>query len=136
MKSYRIRTVVGGSVAFFVGGSVITFEIEDVSTGNREYYTLFGADFGFSLPWKLFNNAASHLTSGWTDFTANVGIKDFHGYVIVKSASLKAGIGGEGMVLDFITGPAAGTQVSGIGWGTGISAGVTATHGYMMYRGD
>ncbi len=119
----------GGGLSFFVGGSVVTFEVEELTSRTQAYYTLMGADFG--VGYKV---APLQGPSSWTGFEARCGLRDFHGYAILKSGSVAVGAGVGIMVLDFITGPAAGLQISGVGWLTGVGASAIATHGYMMLR--
>ncbi len=130
-KKYQIRTIAAGGLSVFVGGSATTFEIQEIDTGASAYYTLFGADFGVG-----FKAGGAQGVSSWTAFQSNASIKDFHGYVIVKAASANLVVGVGGMDMDFITGPAAGLKINGVGWSTGLGASINATHGWMKYRGD
>jgi hypothetical protein len=111
-----------------VGGSVTTFEIERIGSGGHAFYTLAGFDCAFGL------KAAMQGPSDWTTFYSDRSINDFHGYVVVKAASLTLGIGCGGMDLTFVTGPAAGLKINGLGWSTGMNLGVGATHGMMIFR--
>src|ERR1035437_3782096 len=122
---YRIRTVAGGGFAVPIGGSVTTFEIEDIAGHQSRYYTLFGVEFGFGV------RAGTAGPSSWTEFAANCGLEDFHGYVTLTHASAVAGVGVGGISMYFAGGPASGVRINGIGWSTGVDLSAGATHGWM-----
>jgi hypothetical protein len=128
-RRYRIRTVAGGGLSVFVGASVTTFQVEDTEVQQAVYYTLAGADFGFG-----FKAGGLQGPSSWTDFTTDKGLHDFHGYVTVVSASVNVIGGGGAFNMNFVNGPAAGLTINGIGWGTGLGASFTGTHGWMKLR--
>ncbi len=125
MSEFEIRTIAGGGVSVAVGASVVTFEVRPRGTEGRAIYTLWGVDFGFGA------KGGAQGPSSWTQFSARCGLDGFHGYVTVLAAAAAAGVGIGGMTLDFVTGPAAGTRVTGIGWNTGLALGAAATHGWM-----
>jgi hypothetical protein len=54
--------------------------------------------------------------------------------VIVTSIGGSLGGGLSAMKMDFVTGPAAGTSVKGMGWSTGLGASLTSTYGWMKRR--
>jgi len=130
---FKIRTIAGGGIGFTLGGEFITFEIEHMATGKRQYYSYLGggASFGFII------NLSSSGPSSWTEFSveaSNLTEESFYGYLIIKSATAKAGVGGGGFVLSWITGPAANEEVPGAGWESGVAFGVEALHGAMWRR--
>ncbi|HYW48237.1 MAG TPA: hypothetical protein VE959_35565 [Bryobacteraceae bacterium] len=127
-RRYRIRTIAGGGISAGVGGSVTTFEVQDIDAKQSVYYTLVGADFGFGF------KGAGSGPSSWTEFSSPRGLKDFHGYVTVISVSAAAGVGGGASQINYVTGPAAGLTINGAGWGTGLNASFGATHGWMKLR--
>jgi hypothetical protein len=128
MPQYRIRTVAGGAFSVGVGGSVTTFEIEDLVSRQRAFYTLAGIDFSLGF------RAGSQGPSSWTTFVSNAGLKDFHGYVTLTSLAAVAGVGAGAFRMSFVTGPSKGLMIPGIGWSTGLGAGLTGTHGWMKSR--
>ena len=129
MANYRIRTIVGGGLSIYVGASVTTFEVENLRTRESAYYTFSGIDFGFG-----FKVGGIQGPSSWTEFSWGCGIRDFHGYVTVVSASLTVGIGAGLFDMSFVNGPAAGLAIPGVGWGSGLSASVVGSHGWMRLR--
>jgi hypothetical protein len=128
VKRYRIRTIAGGGLSVFVGGSATTFEVEDTDARQSVYYTLAGVDFGFGF------KGGAQGPSSWTEFSSDKDLRDFHGYVTLVSASAAVGAGGGGFRMSFVNGPAAGLTINGIGWGTGLGASFTGTHGWMKLR--
>jgi hypothetical protein len=127
-RRFRIRTVAGGGFAIPVGASITTFQIEDVISHDKRYYTLTCADFGFGT------KAGGAGPSQWTVFTVNCSLEDFHGYVTLTSAVAAAGVGGSGLSMYFVTGPASGVRINGIGFGVGLGLSASATHGWMKLR--
>ena len=130
-NKFRIRTIAAGGGGFILGGKFITFEIERIATGKRQYYSYLGggASFGFVT--------SGSGPSSWTEFVVREsGLieQSFSGYVILKSATAKVGVGGGGFVLDWITGAAKAEEIPGIGWETGAAFGVDALHGVMWRR--
>jgi hypothetical protein len=128
-RRYRIRTIAGGGLAVFVGASATTFEVEDIDLKQSVYYTLAGVDFGFG-----FKAGGAQGPSSWTAFSSSRDLRDFHGYVTLVSVSVAVGGGGGAFTMSFVNGPAAGLTINGIGWGTGLGASLTGTHGWMKLR--
>jgi hypothetical protein len=131
IHQYRIRTLAAGGVSVFVGGSATTFEVEDVDTSESVFYTLVGIDFGFSFKAP----GGGQGPSSWTSFSCDRGLHDFHGYVTLASAGGAAIVGGGAFRMSFVSGPAAGVTIQGIGWITGAGAAITGTHGWMKLCG-
>ncbi|MBU1852947.1 MAG: RHS repeat-associated core domain-containing protein, partial [Candidatus Omnitrophica bacterium] len=128
---FRIRILAGGGGGFVLGGQFITFEIENVATSQRQFYHFLGGGSSFGFV------ASGSGPGAWIEFiTEKSGLTEesFYGYVILKSASGKIGIGVGGFVLDWISGPAAGERISGIGLETGLALSTEALHGGMWRR--
>jgi len=125
---YRIRTIVGGGLAVGVGGSVTTFELQDLGTLQRAFYTLTGLDVGFGF------KGGGQGPSSWTEFSSDRRLQDFHGRVQMISASFVAVGGGGAFSMEFKSGPAMGEIIPGIGWATGLGASLTGTIGLMKLR--
>ncbi|MFH1776667.1 MAG: RHS repeat-associated core domain-containing protein [Candidatus Omnitrophota bacterium] len=130
---FRIRVLAGGGLGFFLGGEFITMEIEHVTTGKKQFYSYLGVGGSFS-PIVV----SSSGPTPWTEFiTSNTGLTEqsFHGYVVIKAASIKVG-GGIGIaVINWVTGPAAGEEVSTLlGFETGVALEASALHGGMWRR--
>jgi hypothetical protein len=131
---FAIRTVSGGALLVlpkptregFLGASSVLYEIKDLRTGFTQYYhfTATGPTLGI-LP----GNPV--LPSTWTYFRSATWVNDarcFGGAVILKSTSL---VVGGFTVIDWITGPAAGSRAAGWSWGGDFDLATSAFYGKM-----
>lgn len=133
MASFRIRILAGGAAGFILGAAHLLFEIEEVirqgpnqrKPQRQQYaFTAAGATVGI--------RAGGYGPSQWTDFTASCGIGDFHGYATLSS--IQGGPFGSSR-LSINSGPAAGTQILGYGWGISTDASISFVHGWMRKAG-
>ncbi|MFH1317395.1 MAG: hypothetical protein ABIH71_00050 [Candidatus Omnitrophota bacterium] len=102
-----------------------------MSTGKRQYYSYFGvgASFGARIGGSFLNSWSEYSITSY-----NLTEQSFHGYVILKSASAKAGGGVGGFIMDWASGPAKNERALGVGFETGFSLGTSANHGVMWRR--
>lgn len=128
---FKIRTLAGGGGGYILGGELTTFEIEHVVTRRRQIYSFVGAGAAFG------GRFAGSGASSWTAFHTrkyDLTEQSFYGYAIVTWIGGKFGLGGGVINIDWITGPASGENVAGIGWETGFAGGAQTSHGYMFRR--
>jgi len=125
MAGFRIRIVAGGAAGAILGGAHLLFEIQEVTRdrnprSQRYSFTGAGATLGI--------RAGGYGPSQWTDFEACCTLDDFHGYAILSS--MQGGPLGASK-LSFSSGPAAGTDILGYGWGISTDASISFVHGWM-----